>query len=61
LPVPSGVVALIFSPGSLEANVTVSPIAIWLLEFITIAVAVEVDEPFATIDAGDSETDTVFA
>ena len=50
----------IFSPVSLEANVTVSFFNRLPLASLTVAVAAEVEVPLARTDAGASATVTVF-
>ena len=49
------------SPASLEVIATVSPFTTLPFASFTVAVAVEVDVPFATIDAGFSATVTLVA
>jgi hypothetical protein len=59
VPLRLSVVPLTMSPASLEVNVIVSPITGLLSESITVAVAVVVDAPSATIVLCDSCTETV--
>ena len=54
------VTAPIFSALSLEENVTISPDT-GLAPAVTVAVAVLIEVPFATIEAGESATPTLDA
>jgi hypothetical protein len=51
----------IVSPGSLLKNVTVSPLTGLPFASVTVAVAVDVELPSATIDAGANPTVTLLA
>jgi hypothetical protein len=60
VPSPFGVAGPIRWPGSEEENLTVAP-TIGLELNKTVAVAVDVEVPSATIEPGESDTVTLFA
>jgi hypothetical protein len=59
VPSPLSFVALTFCP-PLAAKMTVSPLTGWPLEFVTVAVAVVVEVPLATIAGGLSCSPTPY-
>ena len=61
MPSPWFVTAPKWSCASLEENVTVSPVMGLPLASVTVAVAIEVDVPLATIEFGESITLTLVA
>src|SRR5205807_1767178 len=61
VPSPTSFTLPIFSPGSLDVKLTVSPGTGLAPASVTVAFAVAVDFPSATIDAGESSTPTFAA